>query len=167
MVNRNYRLKKTISMKLFISEFGQTFTEHMKNRLLELEIRCVLTRKDEINKLDIKHVEHTQYNCNPENALDLAKKQKEYVYGEFIVIENILYFSRECCENDTIMQSPIVDTIYDSLEGKEITVEEHIVGKKVDDNNIDYIVDTMLTVFPEVSQRYVNMVKEMMSHERN
>lgn len=167
MVNKNYRLKKTISMKLFISEFGQNFSEHMKSRLLELEIRCVLTRKDDINKLDIKHVEHTQYKCTAENAVDLTKKEKEFVYGKFIVIENILYFSRECCENDSIMQSPIVDTIYNSLNAEEITVEDNIAGKIVDDSNIDYIVDTMLTVFPEVSQRYVNMVKEMMSHERN
>ncbi len=49
-------------MKGFISEFGEIFLKNEK-RLLELEIRTVLTRKEHRNKLDIKHVEHTKYPC--------------------------------------------------------------------------------------------------------
>lgn len=165
MPNINYRIKKTISMKQFIAEFGENFSEKMKEKLLELEIRCVLTRKENKNILDIKHVEHTQYECNVENALDSCKK--EYSYGQLIVIDGLLYFSEKCAENNLIMQSSIVDTIYNSLNSEIIFVEPDTNAKKIDDSNIDYVIDTMLTVFPEVSQRYINIVKEMLSHERN
>ena len=60
-MKKNYKMKKTISLKMFIAEFGENFSDHMKKRLLELEVRCVLTRKEDSNKLDLKHVEHTQH----------------------------------------------------------------------------------------------------------
>jgi hypothetical protein len=109
---KNYKMKKTIAMKQFVKEFEQSLSEHMKNRLLELEIRCVLTRREESNILDIKHVEHTKYDCSPENALDTC--QKEYVFGQLIVIDNVLYFSKSSMENEQVMLSPVVESIYNS-----------------------------------------------------
>ena len=44
-MKKNYKMKKTISMKMFVSELGENFSDHMKEKLLELDIRCVLTRK--------------------------------------------------------------------------------------------------------------------------
>jgi hypothetical protein len=64
MVKRKYNIRKTISMKKFISEFGDNFSEHMKKRLMEIEVRCVLTRKEAEYKFEIKHVEHTLYDCS-------------------------------------------------------------------------------------------------------
>lgn len=165
MVKKNYKMKKTISMKMFIKEFGENFSEHMKNRLLEIDVRCVLTRKEASNILDIKHVEHTQYSSQDENDSNALKK--EYVYGQLIVIEGALYYSETCIENDKVMQSPIVNVIYDNLSSKDMILDGDIRAKKIDDNNIDYVIDTMLTVFPDVSQSYLNIVKEMISHEKN
>ena len=50
-MKKNYNMKKTIAMKGFISEFGEVLSEKMKKRLLELEIRTVLTRKEYRNKI--------------------------------------------------------------------------------------------------------------------
>ncbi|MBV7276033.1 hypothetical protein JMF89_07300 [Clostridiaceae bacterium UIB06] len=158
-MKKNYKMKKTISMKMFINEFGENFSEHMKSRLLELEVRSVLTRKEDEYRLDIKHVEHTQH--------DFDNLQKEYVYGEFLVIDDSLYFSDKCIENNYVIQAPIVDTIYNNLSSDGIILDGDNKAKKIDDNNIDYIVDTLLTVFPDVTQSYLNIISEMISHERN
>jgi len=159
MNKKNYKMKKTISMKMFISEFGQSFSEHMKERLMELEVRCVLTRKEEENRLDFKHVEHTMFDCNTDNNTGIC--QKEYVYGQLIVVEGILYFSEKCIEDTGVMQSPIVNKIYNSLDSNDIVSFSDIQAKKIDDNNIDYVIDTMLTVYPDVSQRYKDIWKNM------
>nr|WP_246517101.1 hypothetical protein [Clostridium aciditolerans] len=158
-------MKKTISMKMFINEFGESFSKHMKKRLLELEVRCVLTRKEDSYRLDIKHVEHTQYAFD--NDHNNSTSQKEYVYGQLIVMDGALYYSESCIENDTVMQSPIVAVIYDDLDSEGMILDNDNRAKKIDDNNIDYVIDTMLTVFPDVSQSYLNIIKEMISHERN
>lgn len=163
-MRKNYRIKKTISMKKFISELGENFSEHMKNRLLELEIRCVLTRKDCSNILDLKHVEHTKYKCDSEDISTTC--EKEYVYAQFVVVEGGLYFSEKCTESDNVMQSPVVDTIYNSLNSENMIFEEERHAKKVDDSNIDYVIDTILAACPQVSQYYINVVHEMLSHER-
>ena len=86
-----YNIKKTISVKYFISEFGENFTAHMKKRLMELEVRCVLVRKEENYILNLKHVQHTQYRSNKKDPSSVT--EKEYAYGQFIVVEGILYFS--------------------------------------------------------------------------
>lgn len=161
-MKKNYNLKKTISMKRFISDLGGNFSKHMKKRLLDLEIRCVLTRKeDDEFRLDIKHVEHIKYNCDLENPSD--ENKKEYVYGQLIVVDENLYFSETCTEDDSVMQSPIVSEIYNSLDSESITFDTSIMAKKLDDSNIDHVVDSLLSVCPEVSEYYANIVKGMLS----
>ncbi|WP_409069726.1 hypothetical protein ACFLKB_10380 [Clostridium sp. FAM 1755] len=162
-MKKNYNMKKTIAMKGFISEFGEVLSEKMQKRLLELEIRTVLTRKEDRNKLDIKHVEHTKYPC--EN-LDIKNVEKEYTYGQFILTDENLYFSKDCVENEKVMKSPIVDKIYNSLDDENMLIDEDTTAKKIDDINIDYVIDTLLTACPEVSQRYLKIVREMLSNEK-
>ncbi|MDF2504352.1 hypothetical protein [Clostridium sp.] len=160
MYKKNYKLKKTISMKQFILEFGENFSDHLKQRLLELDLRCVLTRETDENRLDLKHVEHTKFDCKCKNDSSNTSK-KEYTYGEFVVIEGILYFAEKCVESSTVMQSPIVNTVYSSLNNTNSTILGETTLRIVDDTNIDYLIDTMLTVYPEVSQRYVDILKHM------
>lgn len=160
MVKKNYRIKRTISIKQFISEFGETFSEHMKERLLELEVRCVLTRTEEIYRLDLKHVEHLQYDCNS------AGSTKEYVFAQFVGVEDMLYFSDKSAETDKIMQSPIITSIYNSLSSDNMILDEGNIVKKVDDNNIDYVIDNILTVCPDVSKSYIAIMKDILSLER-
>lgn len=159
-MKKNYNLKKTISMKKFISEFGENFSQHMKKRLLELEVRSVLTRKENEYRLDLKHVEHTKYPCNLGFEGD-DTTEKEYAYGQFVVVDGTLYFSEKCEENEKVMESPIVDTIFNSLSSKGIIFDLDIRSKVIDDNNIDYLIDTLLTEFPKVSQKYLDIVKGM------
>lgn len=159
-MKKNYKMKKTISMKMFITELGESFSEHMKKRLMELDIRSVLTRKEDSNVLDLKHVEHTKHecHCNPENPLETC--EKEYDYGQFLVIDDSLYFSSSCIENDKVVQSPIVDEIYNTLFSETAVSESGSTGKKIDDSNIDYLIDTLLTVFPQVSKEYISIMSK-------
>ena len=154
-MKKRYNIKKTISMVQFISEFGESFSEDMKKRLLDLEVRSVLRRKEDINMLDLLHVEHKTYSS--------STCDKEYVYAQFIVEEGIFYFSEKCTENTKMMQSPIVSTIYDNLDAEGMISTESGNAKVVTDDNIGYIVDSILTVCPTVSQSYLNIVKGMIS----
>jgi len=147
-------------MKRFIVEFGKDFSEHMKKRLLELEVRCVLTRKEDLNRLDLKHVEHIQYDCEGMTKDNLNICQKELSYGQLIVIEGVLFYSERSEESDTVMPSPIVPTIYNSLNTENIIVNSDDYAKKIDDSNIDYVMDTILTVCPEVSESYLNIMSK-------
>jgi hypothetical protein len=149
-------MRRTISMKQFIAELGGDFSKHTKQRLLELGERCVLTRKDESFILDIRHVEHTKYKCSSEDTS--AASQKEYAFGQLIVYEGVLYFSENCLENESIMQVPIVSSIYNSLSSEELMLDGDIKGKKLDDENIDYVIDNILTVCPEVSPEHLAIV---------
>lgn len=154
-----YKMKRTISMRQFITEFGEGFSKHMKQRLLELGERCVLTRKDESFIVDIRHVEHTKYKCNQTDGAD--ESRKEYAFGQFIAHEGALYFSENCLENEDIMQASIVSSIYNSLGSEELDIAGDstvIKGKKADDSNIDYIIDEILTVCPEVSAEHLAIV---------
>ncbi len=155
-MKKAYRMKKTVSMKQFLTEFGGEFPKHMKQRLLELGARCVLTRKDESFILDIRHVEHTRYNCSPDDST--AACLKEYAFGQLIAHEGALYFSQNCLENDEIMQVPLVNSIYSSLNSEELILEGDIRGKKVDEGNIDYVIDNILTVCPEVSAEHMAII---------
>lgn len=159
----NYIKKSTISIKMFISELGENFSANMKKRLLELQPRCILTRKKVNYRLDLKHVEHLQYECTGDMEDTSEACKKEYSYGQLQVIDGILYFSEGCCENDQVMPSPIVSTIFNSLDSEGMTVDEDRRLKKVDDSNIDYVVDSILSVCPQVSQAHMDIVKGMVS----
>lgn len=149
MAKQIYKIRKTISIKRFISELGGNFSKHIKERLLDLEIRCVLTRDEKNHILDIKHVEHLKNDCT-----------KEYVYGEFLVLDDNLYFSEKCLEKATVMESPIVKKIYASLDTEEI-INSDVKCKKIDDSNIDFIIDSILESCPDVSEKYRSIVNGM------
>lgn len=121
---KNYNMKNHSYERLYFW-IWRNFSEKWK-RLLELEIRTVLTRKEHRNKLDIKHVEHTKYPCED---LDSKNLEKEYTYGQFVITEGNLYFSDTCVENDKVMQSPIVNTIYNSLDDEDMLIDEDTTAK--------------------------------------
>lgn len=154
MVKRNYNMKKTISMKQFIVEFGQDFSTHMKQRLMELGGRCILTRKENSHILDLKHVEHTKYDsdCNGSTC------KKEYAYGQLIIDQGKLYFSENSAENDDVMQIPIVKDIYNSLTEEETIFETGLRAKHINDEKLDYVVDQLLDVCPEVSAEHMAII---------
>lgn len=154
-------MKKTISLNQFIAEFGSSFSEHMKERLMELNERCVLTRKEFNNRLDIKHTEHTKYEgTSGENG------PKEYSYGQFIMIEDSFYFGEKSNSDDVVMESPVVNQIYTSLRRDGEFCENDVCARKINDDNIDYVVDSILNSCPPVSQAHLDIVKKMMSLSR-
>ena len=162
-MKKYHGMKKTISVRQFISEFGESFSDYMKERILELESRCFFTRKEISYRLDLKHVEHLQYNCDNDSEVGISTSKKEYVYGQFAVMDGLLYFSECCVESDDLMQSPRVSDIYNSLSSEGMIVDEGTNLKKVDDNNIDYVIDNILASCPQVSQSYINIIEGMKS----
>lgn len=155
-MKRNYRMKKTISVKQFITEFGDCLSKHMKERILDLWPRCILTRDEDKCILDLKHVEHTMYKCDS----GTGKAKKEYAYGEFVINEGSLYFAEKCVETDTIMQSSVVDEIYNSLSSEDMLFQGDIRAKKVDDSNIDNIIDSLLKACPPMSQEHLEIISK-------
>ena len=164
MANFHYTKKRSISMMQFILEFGMNFSEHMKKRLMELESRSFLIRKDAINRFDLKHVEHIEYehDCGMDRTV-----LKEYVYGQFEVNEDVLYFSQSCEETAKVMQAPIVSKIYNSLESDGAIFSDGRNLKRIGDNNIDYVVDSTLSVCPKVSQKYLDIINGMVARADN
>lgn len=158
-MRKMYNMKKTISMKQFITELGENFSDHMKERLKELGSRCVLTRKEDNYRLNLKHIEHTMHECAVTSGNGTSSK-REYVYGQFVVQEESLYFSEKCTESNDTVEASTVSTIYNSLNTEKVVIDE-INAKLVDNSNIDYIVDTLLAVCPPVSQAHLEMVQGM------
>lgn len=158
MMKRNYKMKRTISMKQFLTEFGEGMSKHMKQRLLEIGDRCLLNRRDDSYILDLRHIEHTKYECVCGNGEDATSSKKEYAFGQLIIQDGALYFSRSCVENDDIMQISVVDDIYSSLATDEIIVDETIKAKRIDDTNIDFVADSILKVCPAVSAEHLAII---------
>lgn len=161
-MKRIYNMKKTISMRQFIAELGEEFSKHIKTRLLELGTRCVLTRKEINYRLDLKHIEHAQFEtaCDTESS---GVCRKEYTFGQFMVVEGKLYFTEQCIESKEVMQHPIVSQIFNSLDSEGMIFEEDRNAKNINDTNIDYIIDSILEVCPAVSQDHLDMVQGMIS----
>lgn len=158
MVKKNYKMKKTISMKQFITELGAEFSTPVKERLLELGERCLLNRRDESHILDLRHIEHLKYECCGSEKEKSQGRTKEYAYGQLIVKDKVLHFSKSCVENEDIMQIPLVGEIYTGLAGEEVLVDDCINAKKLDDTNIDYVVDRILGVCPAVSPEHMAII---------
>jgi hypothetical protein len=154
-------------MQQFISEFGESFSEHMKEKLIELGSRSFCTRKEITHRVDLKHVEHIQYECACDSEGNIKSGRKEYSYGQFTVIDGVLYFSEGCLVSDTVMESPVVKAIYNSLESEKIIDDKAANMKKVDDRNIDYVVDSIIAECPQVSQEYLNITQGMISRSQN
>lgn len=167
MFKTNHARKSTVSIKMFIKEFGEDFSEHLKERLMDLEVRCYLTRKSAASIFDLKHVEHLQYEVSYDEEDPKTPSSKEYAYGQFVMLEGKLYFSKSCYENNEIMQSDIVNTIYNELDSEEIVFNEEINIKRLDDNSIDFVVDSILSECPQVSQSYLDIVQGMISRSDN
>jgi hypothetical protein len=163
----NYRIKSSLSIRMFIAELGQNFSDQVKRKLSELESRCFLTRKSTEYRFDLKHVEHIRYECDSDLEGDSATCKKEYAYAQFVVLDDKLYFSENCLESDDIMQSPMVSTIYNSLCSDGMIIDNNKSMKIVDDSNIDYIVDSILATCPQVSQTYLETIKGMVSRANN
>jgi hypothetical protein len=161
ITRRVYAMKKSLSIKQFTSEFGENFSELMKKKLNEFESRCFLTRKDISYRFDLKHVEHIQFECACDSEGVTGTCRKEYAYGQFIVVDGILYFSQNCVESNDVMKSPAVSTIYNALDSEIVNFEGIGDAKKVDDSNIEYIVDNILAVCPQVSQSYLDITQGM------
>ncbi|ERI94942.1 hypothetical protein HMPREF1982_00624 [Clostridiales bacterium oral taxon 876 str. F0540] len=167
MFRTNHARKSAVSIKMFIKEFGEEFSEHVKERLMDLEVRCFLTRKDIAYRFDLKHVEHLQYEIAADAEEPSAPRSKEYAYGQFVVLDGKLYFSESCLESKDIMQSPTVSDIYNALDSEGSIFDEGRNLKRLNDSNIDFVVDSILSSCPEVSQAYLDIVKGMISRSNN
>ena len=161
MYRGNYGRKSTISMKMFIKEFGEDFSQHTTDRLMDVEVRCFLTRNELPYRFDLKHVEHLKFESDCDKKDSCKPSNKEYSYGQLVVLGGKLYFSESCLENNEIQQSPMLSTIYNALDSSGAIFDEGRNLKIIDDSNIDFVLDSILSSCPEVSQSYLDIVKSM------
>lgn len=157
-----HNFAKTISMKKFISEFGKDFTPLIKENLLKLELRCVLTRVDNINVLNIKHVEHSKHSSTD----NTGTSEKEFIFGQLITLEGNLYFSSTCNENEKSEKCNCIDSVFDSIERTELMLDSGAKIKIIDDEDVAQFITGMLGCIPDVSERYLKILKEMTSYEK-
>jgi hypothetical protein len=61
------------------------------------------------------------------------------------------------------VQEPHIDDIYRSIDSVAVAVIEDsdVKSKRVDDNNIDFIADSILALCPPVSQEHLAIVRGM------
>jgi hypothetical protein len=156
-LKRKYNMKRTISMGMFISEFGEAFTSHMKHRLLDIGKRCVLTRKENGYNFDFKHVEHIKHNFASKEDIS-STKLKEYTYGQIFVIEDKLYFSDEHIDGDDSIQFPTISDIYTGIDVMPESIDGNVKAKVLQDSNIDYFVDNLLEICPPLSSEYLKII---------
>jgi len=157
-----YNVAKTISMKKFITEFGGSFTPLIKENLLKLEMRSVLTRVENMNVLNIKHVEHLKHTSTQGSG----HSEKEYIFGQLVSLEGNLYFSNSFSENEKSEKSKCVDAVYDSIDRPEQLLDSGNSVKILDDENIVLFIDGLLNCIPDVSERYLKILKEMTGYEK-
>jgi len=157
-LKKNYKLKKTISLRQFVAEFGDSLSKQMKTKLLELGPRCVLNRKEEANVLDLKHMEHIKHDNACSDSNEVLKK--EYIYGQFIMKDGAMYYSQKCATGLDSMEATCVENIYETIETETIQLEEGVSAKRIDDSNIDYVVDSILSECPEVSAEHMAIISK-------
>lgn len=144
-------------MKMFISEFGEAFTSHMKLRLLEIGKRCILTRKEIDYCFDLKHVEHIKHDCGKTDS-DSNIKYKEYTYGQLLANDETLYFSDEYIDGEELIQFPTIGDIYSAMDVQVEFFNGNIKAKKLQDSNIDYLVGNLLEICPPLSSEYLKII---------
>ncbi|MBP1744992.1 MAG: hypothetical protein H6Q58_1970 [Firmicutes bacterium] len=152
-----YNFAKTISMKKFIAEFGGSYTPLIKENLLKLELRSVLTRVENMNVLNIKHVEHAKHTSTDVSGTS----EKEYIFGQLVSLEGKLYFSTACSENEKSEKCHCIDAVYDSIDRPEQLLDSGTSVKAIDDENVEQFIGGMLNCIPDVSERYLKILKEM------
>lgn len=142
---------------MFISEFGEAFTSHMKSKLLDIGKSCVLIRKETGDSFDLKHVEHIKHKFNDTDGASNIKL-KEYTYGQLIVNEDVLYFSDVHNNGDDAIQFPTISDIYKELDVAAEFLEDSIEAKRIEDSNIDYLVDNLSAIYPTLSPEYLKII---------
>ena len=154
---KKHNMKKTISIAMFISEFGDAFTSHMKLKLLEIGKSCVLIRRETGYSFDLKHVEHKKEQIeNSDGTSNL--KLREYTYGQLLVHEEILYFSMGHKNGEDEVQFPTISEIYGDLNVPVEFLEDDIEAKRIEDSNVDYLVDHLNAIYPELSPEYLKII---------
>lgn len=141
---------------MFIGEFGEGFSDHIKKRLLEIGNRCILTRKEIDYCFDLKHVEHIKYDCGTGEDGNLM----EYTYGQLVASDGELYYSCQGKDSAEIKQFQAIEGLFDSIEANTECLEDDIKAKKIDDSNIDFLVDNLIEICPPVSPGYLKIISK-------
>lgn len=144
-------------MSMFISEFGEAFTSHTKQKLMEIRNSCILIRKAPGDSFDIKHVEHTKHILDNADGTS-NMKPREYTFGQLLINEDLLYFSKECEETEDAIQHPAISDIYSNMDTKPEVLEDNIEGKRIEDSNVDYLVDHLTELYPPLSEEYLKII---------
>ena len=65
-------------------------------------------------------------------------------------------------ENESIVQIKNVNDIYDALNSEEAVIDE-INVKRIDDSNIDFVIDSILRVCPAMSEEHMAIIAKYLT----
>src|SRR5659263_612084 len=74
--------------------------------------------------------------------------------------------SNSFSENEKSEKNKCVDAVYDSIDKPEQLLDSGNSVKILDDENIVLFIDGLLNCIPDVSERYLKILKEMTGYEK-
>lgn len=169
-----------ITVKNAIKKFKSDVSEHVSDKLSQLDSKCYLQRRQSDYKFNIHQKENKKLNL-PTN--DGKCCMRAYVYGNLMFSEDNIYLSNKCINNSEALEHDSYGAIYkkqydkfieklqnmDSEYERQNFKEQNMItdeedgmeGIRITDENVDEIVDSILDNVLPLSQEYIKIFSEI------
>ncbi|CAB1245541.1 hypothetical protein ACFHWD_18880 [Clostridium sp. MT-14] len=169
-----------ITVKNTIKKFKSDISEHVTEKLSELDSKCYLQRKQSDYKFNIHQKENKKLNLP---TSDGKHCMRAYVYGNLMFSESNIYLSNKCISNSEALEHDSYGAIYKKQYDKFIEKmqnmpseyekqnfreqnmitdeEDDMEGIKITDENVDEIVDSILDNVLPLSPEYIKIFSEI------
>jgi hypothetical protein len=169
-----------ITVKNAIKKLKPDVSEFVMKELEKLDSKCYLQRHESDYRFNIHQKENKKINL-PTSGGDPC--MRAYVYGNLMFTEDKIYLSNKCISNSEALEHDSYRSVYENqynkfakqLEAKDneedITKfkdenfikkeEDGMEGIKITDENVDEIVDSLLSNIPPFSPEYIKMFSEL------
>lgn len=144
-------------MSKFIEDEGYDVSDYQKESLSRLNGVTITSSADHDNRVNILHKEHPPYDTTKRDSKtgDIVPCKKEYAYGHIIAKNGKLHLSERVTTNRDVMEHNVVKNVYLSLTSEEICDDiDNRHAKLVTDENVDFIVNRILSVCPATKSGY-------------
>lgn len=165
------------TMNNLITKFKPNISPRVKEKLLELDKKGILQKEGSDNKLYI-HSKDARMKLNPPDSG--CDSMHEFVYGHIMFIKQCVCLSGRCSLNLEVLDHPGYSQIYKLIDNKlsmnmsklESKKEKNNYKKdfyikdsdrfaiKINDENVDEIIDSINALLPELSEDYLKMIRK-------
>ena len=169
-----------ITVKNAIKKLKPDVSEFVMKELEKLDSKCYLQRHESDYRFNIHQKENKKLNLPTSGG---EPCMRAYVYGNLMFKEENIYLSNKCISNSEALEHDSYRSVYENqynkfakqLEAKDneedITKfkdenfikkeEDGMEGIKITDENVDEIVDSLLSNIPPFSPEYIKMFSEL------